>query len=170
MSLQVCRDRRVGACWDTGSLHRFELLETHSPILVNRGFVPDPLKEPVRRVKGQIEGETVIVAHVRGRQMRSWFDGTNDIAKNIYYVRDPKELGIRQFHKVGRFAHVATSGRFYLELVEGEPPGGYPKPLAGTIKIPNRHLEYALTWYGLALTLIGVYIAFAWGRLRGGGV
>ena len=25
------------------------------------------------------------------------------------------------------------------------------------LDLPNRHLEYALTWYGLALTLIGVY-------------
>jgi surfeit locus 1 family protein len=37
----------------------------------------------------------------------------------------------------------------------------------GTTRIDlNRHLEYALTWYGLALTLIGVYAAFAMSRLR----
>ncbi len=35
--------------------------------------------------------------------------------------------------------------------------------------LPNRHLEYALTWYGLALTLIGVYSAFAINRLRASG-
>jgi surfeit locus 1 family protein len=33
--------------------------------------------------------------------------------------------------------------------------------------IPNRHLEYALTWFGLAATLIGVFVAFAAGRLHG---
>jgi surfeit locus 1 family protein len=32
--------------------------------------------------------------------------------------------------------------------------------------LPNRHLEYALTWYGLALTLAGVFAAFARTRLR----
>ena len=32
--------------------------------------------------------------------------------------------------------------------------------------LPNRHLEYAMTWYGLALTLIGVFAAFARSRLR----
>ena len=28
--------------------------------------------------------------------------------------------------------------------------------------LPNNHLQYAVTWYGLALTLIGVFAAFAW--------
>lgn len=42
---------------------------------------------------------------------------------------------------------------------------GLPVELAGVP--PSRHLGYALTWFGLALTLIGVYLAFhaARGRL-----
>ena len=41
-----------------------------------------------------------------------------------------------------------------------ENPGGWPK--GGTrLDLPNRHLEYVVTWYGLALTLIGVFAAFA---------
>lgn len=35
------------------------------------------------------------------------------------------------------------------------------------INLPNRHFEYALTWWGLAATLIGVYLAFVVSRLRG---
>lgn len=43
---------------------------------------------------------------------------------------------------------------------------GLPQSLAQTP--PSRHLGYALTWYGLALALVGVYAAFhaARGRLR----
>jgi surfeit locus 1 family protein len=40
------------------------------------------------------------------------------------------------------------------------PAGVLPKELIA--RIPDNHLSYALTWYGLALTLIGVFIAFAW--------
>ena len=47
-----------------------------------------------------------------------------------------------------------------------EPPGGFPKGGVTRVDLPNRHLEYAITWYGLALTLIGVYLAFAASRLR----
>ena len=35
------------------------------------------------------------------------------------------------------------------------PPGGLPRGGVTRLDLPNRHLEYALTWYGLALTLIG---------------
>jgi surfeit locus 1 family protein len=32
--------------------------------------------------------------------------------------------------------------------------------------ITNRHLEYALTWYGLAAALVGVYIALVRRKLK----
>ncbi|MFL5027720.1 MAG: SURF1 family cytochrome oxidase biogenesis protein, partial [Microvirga sp.] len=37
------------------------------------------------------------------------------------------------------------------------------------LTLPNNHLQYAVTWFGIALTLIGVFTAFAWGRLKGPG-
>ncbi len=39
-----------------------------------------------------------------------------------------------------------------------------PSPLPEMIT--NRHLEYALTWYGLAAALIGVYIALVRRKLK----
>jgi surfeit locus 1 family protein len=39
-----------------------------------------------------------------------------------------------------------------------------PAPLP--TEIPNRHLEYALTWYGLAAALLGVYAALLWKRRK----
>ena len=43
----------------------------------------------------------------------------------------------------------------------GAPAGG-----ATVIDIPNNHLSYAITWYGLALTLVGVYLALVIKRRR----
>ena len=42
------------------------------------------------------------------------------------------------------------------DLGDGLPIGGQVR-----VDIPNDHFEYALTWYGLALTLLGVYLAFS---------
>ena len=52
---------------------------------------------------------------------------------------------------------------------EAEPqtPGGWPKGGITLVHLPNRHLEYALTWYGLAAALLAIYGIFAHGRLRG---
>ena len=69
----------------------------------------------------------------------------------------------------------AASGRPRTHHViidaEAEPanPGGWPRGGTTRLDIANRHLEYALTWYGLAATLIGVFAAFAAGRLRAAG-
>ena len=133
-------------------------LVNHS-ILVNRGFVPDRAKDPDRRPEAQFAASTTIVALVRHPEMRQWFDNVNDAVRNLWYLRNPKEL--LGFHESSDF-HTT----FYLDLLSPTPPGGLPLPLAGKPDIPNRHLEYALTWYGLGLTLIGVYFAFARGRLR----
>ena len=46
-----------------------------------------------------------------------------------------------------------------LMMESPAPIGGGPHPSAIPAEIPNRHLEYALTWFGLAAALAGVYIA-----------
>jgi len=136
------------------------------PIYVNRGFVPDALKAPATRPDSLPEGEVTIVAQVRTREVRGRFDGENDRQKNMFFVRDPREFAV-----VGAPIALPDSGGiasvpFYLEVIAAPGQTGFPRPLAGTIAIPNRHFEYALTWWGLALTLIGVYGSFAWARLR----
>ena len=46
------------------------------------------------------------------------------------------------------------------------PPGGLPKPGKIDVQLPNNHFQYALTWFGLALSLAGVYVVWLFGRLR----
>ena len=41
----------------------------------------------------------------------------------------------------------------------GAPAGGEPRPAPLPLDIPNNHLGYAITWFGLAAALAGVYLA-----------
>ena len=52
---------------------------------------------------------------------------------------------------------------FYLQA---GPNGPKTLPLGRkpTIDLPNRHAGYAITWYGLALVLLGVFGALHWRR------
>ena len=53
-----------------------------------------------------------------------------------------------------------------IEQEQPVPPGGVPHPASLKPQLRNDHLQYAMTWYGLALTLVGVFGFWARSRLR----
>ncbi len=129
-----------------------------SIVLVNRGFVPTDRKDPVTRVDGRPRGSVDIVGYMRWPEARTMFTPADDPKNNVWYVRDPKAMS--EAHKW------AVAAPFYIDQEAPVPPGGLPKPGKIEVKMPNRHLEYALTWFGLALALGGVYAVWLVGRLR----
>ena len=60
-----------------------------------------------------------------------------------------------------RWASSAPAPSFLMLERPAPPPGG-PTPAAVPADIPNNHLQYAITWFGLALALAGVYLASLW--------
>ena len=135
-------------------------------VMVNRGAVPEPLKDPAVRAAGQITGEVEVIGRVRLPEPQATFTPPDDVAKNIRHRRDP----LPAIAPLARQLNLdpAAQPRFYLDA-EALPanPGGWPRGGTTIVKPANRHLEYAITWFGLALTLAGVYAAFALARLRG---
>ena len=55
---------------------------------------------------------------------------------------------------------------FYIEQEAPVPPGGLPKPGRLVVNLPNNHLQYVITWFGLALGLAGVYLVWLVRRRR----
>lgn len=57
----------------------------------------------------------------------------------------------------------------YFLMAETETNPAFPalKPAGLPTDIPNRHLEYALTWFGLAAALVGVYAALLRRKMKG---
>lgn len=146
--------------------HIFTPLETEGGniLFVNRGFVPDALKEPASRAAGEIEGQVTVAGLVRKPAVKGMFDPDADQVRNVWYWRD----------LAGMTASLPTEPErarvlpFFVDAAaEPANPGGWPKGGVTRLDIPNRHLEYALTWFGLAGTLLAVFAAFAWTRLRG---
>lgn len=131
-------------------------------VFINRGYVPQDLKDPSTRKAGQLEGEVEIVGLVRGPETPGYFTPANDAAKNIWYWRDLDGMAMTAFGP-----ETPPVAPFVIEA-EAAPavPGGWPKGGVTRLDLPNRHFEYALTWYGLAATLIGVFAAFAASRWR----
>ncbi|MBM6592670.1 SURF1 family protein [Microvirga pudoricolor] len=128
-------------------------------VMVNRGFVPTELRDPATRPGSRPQGETAVTGLVRAPEERNAFTPADDPAKNTWFARDPASIAAAR--GLGRVAP------FYVEADATPNPGGWPKGGQSRLELPNNHLQYAFTWFGIALTLIGVFVAFARRRLKG---
>ena len=123
-------------------------------VLVDRGWIPADKVHPASRRQGQIEGQVEIsgIARWRGGEQESWFRPENRPDEALWYQYDLPAL------------ERATRLDLLPVVIQAGPkpnPGGLPIPQPGVRPLPNNHLQYAVTWYGLALTLLAVYIAFS---------
>lgn len=134
-------------------------------VMVNRGFVPDELRDPARRAEAQPTGPVTIIGYLRmPPEAKAPFDNENDAAGNRWYWRDLKGM-IASLPKE-RLPKHAPFLPFFIEVEATPGATGWPRGGATRLEIPNRHLEYAFTWYGLAATLVCVFGVWAWGRMR----
>jgi surfeit locus 1 family protein len=139
----------------------FQTSDGHWLVMVNRGFVTAERKSPGARAAGQIEGETEVVGLVRGGEEKGLFEPANDPAHNQWFFRDIPAMAAGIALSQGRkLAPVVVEAE-----AKPEPPGGWPKGGVTRLVLPNRHLEYAFTWYGLAAALVAVFAMFAHERL-----
>ena len=150
-------------------------------VLVNRGFVPEAFKSRDKRAAADAvpsggvwtseAGGTVVVGLVRLPERPGTFTPANEPKTNLWFWRDLDGMAaaLAQSPQPLKRPACARGARPYPFFVDAaaEPAnsGGWPKGGTTHLVIPNRHLEYALTWYGLAATLIAVFAVFARGRL-----
>lgn len=133
-------------------------------LLVNRGFVPFELKDAAKRGEGQVAGPVTITGLARNplAAKPSVVVPDNDPAANIFYWKDRDTMA----SSVG----LATGDGlvpFFVDAGPGRAPGGWPVGGVTIIDLPNNHLQYAVTWYGLAFALVGVVGYWLWnGRRR----
>lgn len=123
------------------------------PIMVDRGWVPADKVHPATRPKGQIEGEVTVsgIARYREDDRAGPFTPENEPAAGQWYSYDldamVETLGLELSSVV-------------VEADDAPVPGGLPIGGRTQIRLANNHLQYVITWYGLAAGLIGVYIVF----------
>lgn len=126
------------------------------PVLVNRGWVPLERDRPVDRPGGEVR----IEGYLRPSEPRGALSATDDPAARRFYTLDLSVIGpALGLPEMPPFALVALAP-------PGPPSRALPQPARHLPQPPNNHLGYVVTWYGLALALVGVFIAWARARLK----
>jgi surfeit locus 1 family protein len=132
-------------------------------VLVDRGFVPDALKEPSSRAQGEIDGSVTVTGLARLSERQGLFIPNNEPGKNRWFWRDVRALTSSMFP-----AGAPDIAPFLLEAEPSNVPGGWPLGGQTRLDIPNNHLQYAVTWFLLALCVVVIYVIYVRGRLRAG--
>ena len=132
-------------------------------LIVDRGLVTKEHLDPVTRAAGDIPGEIQITGVWRTPDRAGFFTPPPDPAHRIWYIRD--------LAAIAAVDHVTLAAPVVIEADATPNPGGWPKGGQTVVDLPNNHLSYAVTWFGLAICLLGVWLAYhiqkgrlAWGR------
>jgi surfeit locus 1 family protein len=118
-------------------------------VLVNRGFVPDDLRDPIGRIAGQVAGPVRITGLLRITEPGGGFLRHNDPGHDLWYSRDVATIAAAR--------HLGPVAPFFLDADDAPNPGGYPAGGLTVLRFRNAHLVYALTWFGL----MGLCLAMA---------
>ena len=80
----------------------------------------------------------------------AWFVSREEGRDGLWFIRDPRIFA----------ASADAPPPYYIDRF-AVPGAAWPKGGTTRLEFSNRHLEYALTWFGLGATLFGVWLAFS---------
>jgi surfeit locus 1 family protein len=123
-------------------------------LMVDRGWVPLDRKEPQARPQGQIAGPATITGILRPGHQPNWLTPDNQAGKNFWFWIDLPAMA----RAAGAEGEAVTEA--YLEADATPNSGGFPIGGQTRTELPNDHLQYAITWYALALALAVIYIVY----------
>jgi surfeit locus 1 family protein len=134
--------------------HVITPLETENGdmVLIDRGFVPDTLKDPSSRALGETGGVVGVTGIVRSPEIQGLFIPDNEPQANRWFWRDLQAMARSMFSD-----RTIEAAPFFLEAEKSDVPGGWPEGGQTRLELPNNHLQYAITWFLLAAALLVIY-------------
>jgi surfeit locus 1 family protein len=135
-------------------------------VLINRGFVPPEHRERAAHGATEAETPTTVAGLLRISEPEGQFLRHNDPARDLWYSRDVAAIAAARGltgrvapYFIDAEASVAPDSSAVGDGSVGAPgaTGASTLPIGGltVIAFRNTHLTYAVTWYSLALLVMG---------------
>ena len=121
-------------------------------VIVDRGRVPGQRLESFDQPQGEVEVTGLVRTYKRGR---GFFDPDNDPKQNLWFWWD-----VPAMLQSSRMPAGLKPFPFVVQILPGTVTAQFPAPEEAKANLSNNHLGYAITWFGLALTLAGVSAFF----------
>jgi cytochrome oxidase assembly protein ShyY1 len=133
-------------------------LPSGETVVINTGFVPNPMQErdPQDRAVARLitPAPVLLTGYIRFPEAAGVLTPAETPAKRLWFTRDHRTMA-----RALGWGEVAP---FYIDLETPVPESGIPKPGPLGVHLKDDHLQYAITWFGLAGAVV---IAFGvWWR------
>jgi cytochrome oxidase assembly protein ShyY1 len=121
-------------------------LPTGETVVINAGFVQNTMQDREqqdRAIKSLVTGAPVtLTGYLRFPEAAGMLTPAENTAKRLWFTRDHLAMA----HALG-WGEVAP---FYIDLEAPVPASGIPKPGPLEVHLKDDHMQYAITWFGLA--------------------
>jgi surfeit locus 1 family protein len=131
-------------------------------VLVSRGWVPPDRRDPATRPRSLALGPVTVEGVARLPGPPGYFTPDNDPARNQWYFVEPPAMAA--------WAGLDAVLPVYVEA-DAAPDAAADAdaetlPIGGQVRaaLPNPHLGYAITWFGIAAALAAVFVIYHWRR------
>lgn len=119
-------------------------LASGQSVVIDRGFVPDGERD--RATPPSTEAPAMLTGYLRFPETAGMLTPQAEIAKRLWFVRDHRAMAAAY-----DWGPVAP---FYIDLETPMPASGVPKPGPLKVHLKDDHMQYAITWFGLAAMVI----------------
>jgi cytochrome oxidase assembly protein ShyY1 len=135
-------------------------------VVVNAGFVENTMQDrdvEDRAVARLITSEPVMLTgYIRFPEAAGVLTPAANIAKRLWFSRD--HLAMARALGWGEGGKLVAP--FYIDLEQPVPASGVPKPGPLEVHLKDDHMQYAITWFGLAIAVVMAFGVWLWGQRR----
>lgn len=134
-------------------------------VVINLGFVQNTLQDRVlqdRAVAPMSKSPQTLTGYIRFPERAGWLTPADNPDKRLWFTRDH----IAMARTLGWGQPDGNVAPFYIDLEQPVPASGIPKPGALSVRLKDNHLQYAITWFGLAAAVVIAFGFWVAGQRR----
>jgi cytochrome oxidase assembly protein ShyY1 len=137
-------------------------LPSGATVVINAGFVQNTMQDRAqqdRAVTRLVTGAPVTLSgYLRFPEHAGTLTPPENMTKRLWFSRDHLAMA--------RALHWEQVAPFYIDLEAPVPVSGIPKPGPLTVHLKDDHLQYAITWFGLAGAVVIAFAVWLRGQRR----